>query len=217
MHLRVVGVHLAASLIDGHEHGFYSARGLRHERCGACGCYREACDVASSVLGHLLIELGVGLTYACYHGVVLLALRVVDCECSALACHLHAAAVGREAQRLLHLHGEVRGLLCAVAQSECRQHVAFGRDAYARAAAHAALAKYLLPEVSFALLHLLALRVGIDFVEDEAYLLQLKVYDVIHDALCPPDVVAEEVEVESCVARERFAYVAVEVDGQQPT
>ena len=46
-----------------------------------------------------------------------------------------------------------------------------------------------------------------NLVEYHVYLLQLQVYDVVHDALCGTGVLAEEVEVECGLVREGILHV----------
>ena len=85
----IIGIHFAPALVDGHEHGFNAAGGLRHERGGAGGCDGETSDVAPAILYHVGIELGVSVLDAQHEGVVLLALGIVDGEGSALVGHSH--------------------------------------------------------------------------------------------------------------------------------
>ena len=88
VHIGVAGIHLAPAFVDGHEHGFYAACGLRHQACGACRGNGEAGYVAPSVVCHVGIKLRVGFLDAEDEGVVLLALGVENLEGSALACHV---------------------------------------------------------------------------------------------------------------------------------
>ena len=215
MHLRVVRVHLAAALVDRHEHGFDAARRLRHEASGARGGYGEAGNVAPAVAAHVLVEFGVGLLDAENEGVVLLSLCIVDCKRTAFACHHHAGSVGRDGQRLLHFHGHFRGLFRAVAQSQGGNHVALGRDAHARAASLRCLVLDFLPKAEFRLFHLVVLRVALDFLDDGIDFLLLQVDDVVHEALGEGHVFAELVEVEESLGREGVFHVGVEVDGQE--
>ncbi len=150
----VVGVHLAAALVDGHEHRLDARCGLRHEACGACGRYGQACYVAPSVLGHVGVELRIGLFQAHYVGVVFLAFGVVDLECSALAGQFHRCAVGGQGERAVHEFGEVGRFRGAVAQTQRGEHVAFAGGAHSGASAHEGLAAYLLPQGKLGLLHL---------------------------------------------------------------
>ena len=64
MHLRVIGIHLAATLVYRHEHRLYAACGLRHQTCrtGRGDC--QAGDVAASVFHYVFIQLCVGVLYA---------------------------------------------------------------------------------------------------------------------------------------------------------
>ena len=89
MYVGVVGVHLTATLVDGHEDGLDTRGGLCHEAHGACGGDGEAGDVAAAILLHLVVECGIGILETVDEGVVLLALGVIYLECSTLLGHLH--------------------------------------------------------------------------------------------------------------------------------
>ena len=215
VHGRVVGVHLAAALVDRHEHRFDARRGLGHQAGGARGGDGQAGDVAPAIFCHEFVEFGVGFAQAVDEGVVLFALRVVDFKGSALLGHLHRRAVGLQGHGLVHFHGKVGGFLRAISQSERGQHVAFGRDAHAGAASLSALFVDLLPKVAFCAFHFFRFRVGVDFLHDQFDFLQFQVDDVVHQALGQLHVFLEEVEVEVSFGCERVDHIGVEVDGQQ--
>ena len=59
------------------------------------------------------------------------------------------------------------------------------------------------------LLHLIRLWVAAYLLEYGVYLLYLKVYDVVHHALCYGHMLAQFVEVERSLGRERMLHVAV--------
>ena len=107
----------------------------------------------------------------------------------------------------MHVHGEVRGFLRAVAQSHGGYHIAFGRNAHTRAAAHSTLAAYLFPKMILGPLHLLALRVFLNLIHNQVNLLHLQVHDVVHDALCHLHVLLELVVVEIGILRKRIHHV----------
>ena len=216
MNVGIAGVHLAAALVYGHEHRFDAARCLRHEARSAGGGDGQAGYVAAPVLGHVLIQLRVGLAHPRNKGVVLFALGAVYLERAALAGHVDRRAVGGQGQRLVNLDREIRCLFRAVAKAHGGQHVALGRDAHARAAAHAALAHYLFPQVALGSFHLGALRVAVYLGHYHVNLLKLQVDDVVHYALCSAHVGPEQVVVETRVGRERVDDIRVKVDGQEP-
>ena len=65
------------------------------------------------------------------------------------------------------------------------------------------------------MLHLLALRVAVDLLQDEVNLLLLEVDDVVHETLCQTHVLAEALEIERSLRRKRVVNVTIEIDGQK--
>ena len=102
---------------------------------------------------------------------------------------------------------ELGSLLCSVSQSHCCKHVSLCCDSHACAASHAALAGYLLPEFLLCAFYFVAFWVALNLLLDGLDFLELKVDDVIHDALCLGDVFLEELEIEVCLCGERVHYV----------
>ena len=102
-----------------------------------------------------------------------------------------------------------------ITQTERRQHVTFGSNAYAGTATHGCFSAYFLPKVVFGVFNLFGLRVARHFFKDEFYLLLFKVDNVVHEALRQTDVAAEEIEVKFGFGCERIPYISVEVYGQQ--
>ena len=215
VHVGIAWVHLATTLVDRHEDGLYAAGGLRHQRSGARGCYGQAGNVAASVLHHVVIQLRVGLPHSLYEGVLRLALGIVYLECATLASHLDARTVGVKRQRLMHLDRKVGGLLSTIAQAHGGYHVALGGNTHTRTSALCTLGLYLLPQVHLGPLHLHRLRVALHLLHDKVYLLQLQVYDVVHQALGLLHVVAEQLVVEVGILRKRVLDIRVEVDAEQ--
>ena len=196
MHIGVVGIHLAAAHIDGHEHRLDAACGLRHQRRRSRGGNGQAGNVPAAVLLHVGPQLRVVLLNAQDERICGLALSVINLESTALLGHGHTRTIGTQRQRLMHVHGEFGGFLRAIAQSHGGNHIALGRDAHARTAAHATLATNLFPKMIFGTLHFIALGVFLYLVHDKVYLLHLQVNDVVHDTLCHLHMLLELVVVE---------------------
>ena len=215
MYVGVVGVHLAATGIDGQEDGFDATGGLCHERRGSSRSNGQTGNVSASALHHVGIECGVCVLDAPDEGVVLLALGIVYLEGAALLGHLYAGSVSVQRQRLVHLHAEVGSLLGAVAQSHGSYHVALGSDAHAGTTAFRALGLDFLPQVHLGAFHLHGLRVALYLLHDEVYLLQLQVHDVVHQSLGHLYVLLEQLVVEVCFLGEGVPDIRVEVDAQQ--
>ena len=130
---------------------------------------------------------------------------------------MNGRAVGRNGKGALHLNSKVGGFLRAIGQAECCQHIAFGRDAHARAATLSRLVHNLFPQVALRLLDFIALGVTLNLLLNLGDLFHLEVDDVVHNALCFRHVVAEEVEVEGGLGSKRILHIAIEVDGQEAT
>ena len=217
VHMRVLvgGVDLAAALVDRAEHRLDARRGLRHERRGTRGGDGQHGDVAAADLLHLGVEFRVGLADAGDHRIVLLLGCVVDREGTALGGHLHRSPVSLDSQRLLHLDGECDRLLGTVYQSQCGEHVAFGRDAEARTAALLRHAEDLLPQLQFHAAHVLVLGVGGDLLDDLLDFFQFEVDDVVHHAHGHGHVRPELVEIELRILLERVVHIAQQIERQQ--
>ena len=69
----------------------------------------------------------------------------------------------------------------------------------------------------FGTLHLSVLRILLNLLHDEFYLLHLQVHNVVHEALCQLHVLLEQVVVEIGILGERIHHITVEVDAQQAT
>ncbi len=215
MHVLVAGVHLAATLVHGQEHGLDAAGGLRQDAGGAGGRDGEASDVATAVFDHHLIQFGVGLAQTADVRIVLLALGVENLKCATLLGHDDRRAVGGQRQCLVNRHRECGGLIGAVAQTHSGNHVALGCGAHAGAAALQSLGADFVPQVQLGALHLVGLGVFLDFCYDGLNLLHLQVDDVVHHALCARHMLGKEVEIETGVVGKRVAHITVEVDGYQ--
>ena len=63
------------------------------------------------------------------------------------------------------------------------------------------------------LLNLVALGVGLDFLQNLVHLLELEVDEVVHQTLTLHDMVAKEVEVERGLFGEGFLHIAIKIDG----
>ena len=125
----VRGIDFAAAFIDRAEDRFDARGRLRHERSRARRRNGQQGDVAAAYLDHFVVECRIGFADAADHRVIHLLVCIVYGECSAFGCHLDRCAVGCQSQFFLHLDREIDGFVRAVAQAQCRQHVAFGRDA----------------------------------------------------------------------------------------
>ena len=215
MHIGIIGIHLTTTLVDGHEHRLDATRGLRHQRRGSRRCDSQTGDVAAAIFYHIVVKGCISLLDTLYEGVLGLTLGVVYLEGATLLGHLHTRAIGVQRQRLVHLHAEVGGLLRTIAQSHGGYHVTLGSDTYSRTATLRTLGLDLLPQVHLGTLHLHRLGVGLHLLHDEVYLLQLQVYDVVHQSLGHLHVLLEQLIVEVGILREGFLHVAVQVDAQQ--
>ena len=107
----------------------------------------------------------------------------------------------------MYLLGEVGSLVGTVAQAHSGKHIALGGDAYTCTATKGALVHNLLPQLALSSLNLLALGVALYLLHDGLNLLNLKVDDIVHDALSYSYVLLEEVEVEVCLGGEGVYYV----------
>ncbi len=211
----VVGVDFLAALVRHQEYWFDARCGLRADAHGAGRGYGQQRDVAASVGQHIGVHLRVGLGQALDEGVQLLAVGVIDGEAAALFGHRHRRAVGRAGKGALHADGKVGGLVGAVAQAHCGQHIALGGDAEAGAAAFEAFHFDVEPQILLHRFDFVAFGVGLDLGDDFLHFLQLQVDQVVHQALAHSHVLPEQVEIELGVRRERILDVAEKVDCQQ--
>ena len=69
--------------------------------------------------------------------------------------------------------------------------------------------------MAFRAFDFLRLRVGIDFLQDQFYLLQLQVDDVVHQTLGQPHMLLEQLKVEISIRRKRIHHIRIKVDSQQ--
>ncbi len=215
VHVHVVGVDLAAALVDGEEHRLDARRSLRHDGRGAGRSDGEAGDVAATYAHHLVVQFGIGLAQTADEGVVLLALGIVHLERATLLGHVDRSSVVSQHQFAVHPDREFDGLVRAITQAHRGQHVALAGGAGARAAPHQGLGAYLAPQVQLGTLHLGGLRIGLYLGDDGVYLLHLQVDDVVQHALGLSHMLAEKVEIELGLRREGVLYVAVQVYGHQ--
>ena len=217
MHLLVVGVHLAATLIDGHKHRFDAAGGLCHERCGACGSNRQTGDIATTMLHHVVVELWVGLAQTVHKRVVGLTLSIIDGKGTTFLSHGNRRAIGVERQGLLHANGKIGGLLGAITQPHGGYHVALCGNAHSRATSQSALMLDFLPQMVLGVLHVVALRIIFDLLHDQVDLLHLEIHNVVHDALGHANVSAKLVVIEARCGREGVLHIAIEIEAEQST
>ena len=193
VHMRVVvrGVDLAAALIDRAEDRLDARRGLRHERRRTRRSDRQHGDIAASHPAHLLVERRIGLADAGDHRVVELARGVVEREGPAFFGHLDRCAVGSQGQGFVHLDGECDRFVRTVAHPQRGDHVAFGGDAQAGAAAFECHFAHFFPEVALHVADIGLFGVGVDLGDDLLDLFQFQVDDVVHHAHGLAHVVAE--------------------------
>ena len=208
-------VDLAATLIDGTENRFDARRGLRHERGGSRRGDGQHGDIASSVFYHFGVELRIGLPDAADHRVLLLLACIENFERSALCGHLYRGAVGFQCEGLLYLHGESRRFGRTVTESQCCEHVAFGRDAQSRTTSFAGHRADLFPEFEFHAANVFVFGIGGDLIDDQLDFFQFQVDDVVHHTHRLLDVLLEFLEVERRFFGERFVHVTQQVDRQQ--
>ena len=211
----IVGVDFLAAFIAHQKHRFDARGGLGADTHGAGGGNGEQSDVAAAVLHHLGVEFRVGLGQTLDEGIQLLAVGVVEGETAALFGHVDRGAVGGAGEGALHLDGELGGFVGAVTQTHAGQHVALGGDAQAGAAAFEAFHLDVEPEVALHALDVVAFGVAVDFGEDFVDLFKFEVDEVVHEALCLGDVVAEFIEIERGFGSEGVVDIAVEVDGDE--
>ena len=107
----------------------------------------------------------------------------------------------------MYLLREFGRLLASVSQSHCSEHVALGCDAYTCTASHTALARNLLPEFFLCALYFVAFRVALNLLLDGLDFLELKVNDVVHNALRLCNVLLEELEIKVCLGGEWVHHV----------
>ena len=93
MHVGIIRVDLAATLVDGHEHGLDATRGLRHQRSSTGWSDCQAGDVAATMLHHVLIEFRISILQAENKRIVLLTFSVIDAERTTLLSHLHRRTI----------------------------------------------------------------------------------------------------------------------------
>ncbi len=99
----------------------------------------------------------------------------------------------------MYAFGEIGGFRCAVAQSECREHVAFAGGSHSRASAFECLGANLVPEITLRLLHLIRLGVRFYLGENLVDFFFLQIDYVVHQALGFAHIIAEKLEVELSV------------------
>ena len=215
MHIGVVRIHLAATLVDRHEYRLYARGGLAHERRGARGGNRQAGDISATIFLHVGIQLGVGLLQAQDERIVSLALCIIDGKGTSLPSHCYRGAIGVQGQFLMNRHGEIGRLLRAIAQTQGCNHVALGRNAYARAASLAALILDFLPQMILRLLHARVLGIYLNLLHDHLYLLHFQIDDIIHHPLGKLNMLPELVEVEIGILGEGVYHIAIEVQTDQ--
>ena len=135
-------------------------------------------------------------------------------ERSALCGHLYRGAVGFQCEGLLYLHGESRRFGRTVMESQCCEHVAFGRDAQSRTTSLRAICGSFFQSSS-------STRRMSSSSGSAAILLMINsifsnsVDDVVHHTHRLLDVLLEFLEVERRFFGERFVHVTQQVDRQQ--
>ena len=89
MHIGIIRVNLAATLINRHEYRLDTACCLRHQT----GCARrrngQTGYVAAAIFSHILIQLRICLLYTVDERIVLLALSIINFKSTALLGHFH--------------------------------------------------------------------------------------------------------------------------------
>ena len=215
MHILVVGVHFAATLIHGKKHRLDARGGLGHEARGSGGSNGEAGNIATAIFHHILIELGIGLFQTVDVGILCLALGIVDFKGATLLGHVHRRSIGGKCQCLVNAHRELGSFISTITQAHSSHHVTFGGSSHACTAALQGLGLNLVPQVQFGSLHLTSLGIALDFVDDSLDFLHLEVDDVIHHALGIAHMLAELVEVKVSILREGLFDIGIEIDGNE--
>jgi cytochrome bd-type quinol oxidase subunit 1 len=98
------GAFLAGAFLVLSVHAYYLKKGcgLCHQACSSRRGDCQACNVASPVFYHLIIQRRVSVLQSVYVRICLFPLGVVQRECATLLCHLDRRPVGRKCQRLVY-------------------------------------------------------------------------------------------------------------------
>ena len=115
----------------------------------------------------------------------------------------------------MYAFAEISGCRSAVAESESRDHIAFGCGAETCATARQSFASYLFPQMEFCRFDFHAFRIGFDLRNDGIYFFRFKVNEIVHEPLGFYNMFCQTCEIKRCLKGERIVDVAVEVDGQQ--
>ena len=115
----------------------------------------------------------------------------------------------------MHLDGECDRFVRTVAHPQRGDHVAFGGDAQAGAAAFERHFAHFFPEVALHVADIGLFGIGVDLGDDLLDLFQFQVDDVVHHAHGLAHVVAEFCEIERRLRGEGFVDVAVKIQRQQ--
>ncbi len=113
-------------------------------------------------------------------------------------------------------NAEVRRILSSIAQAQGCQHIPLSGNSKTRTAAFTTLLFDLLPEMIFRILHLFALRITLDLIQDAINLLHLQIDNIIHQTLAILDMLLEFIKIEISIFRERVLHIRIEVDCQEP-
>ena len=194
-HFWVVRIHLTTTLINGKEYGFDATRCLRHQTSSPCRCNRQAGNIATTILHHVFIKVGISLLQAQDERIIHLASGVKDLERTTFARHFYRRTIGCHSQRALHINRKISSILSTITQTERCNHITFGSDTHPRTATFYSLLVNLLPELDFCMLHLFHLGVALNLLQNLLNHLQLKVDNVVHQTLCQAHVLAEEFKV----------------------
>ena len=146
---------------------------------------------------------------------MLFAFGIVNFECSALFGHLNRGIVGRQCQRFLNFFCKVGRFFRSVSQVQSRQHIALGRDSDPRTSPGQRLSLNFLPQFTLGTLDILSFRVGGNLFQNLFNLFRFQIDNVVHDALCQPNMFFKQVEVEIGILTERVHDIRIQVDRQQ--
>ena len=84
MYIGVIWVHLSAAFVYRHEYRFNTRCRLRHDTHGAGGRNRQAGNVASAILLHVIVQAWASLFQAVNERVTGLAVNVENLKCTTL-------------------------------------------------------------------------------------------------------------------------------------
>ena len=207
MYARLIRVNLATALIYRHKDRLYAGCGLCHQACSSRRGDCQACNVASPVFYHLIIQRRVSVLQSVYVRICLFPLGVVQRECATLLCHLDRRPVGRKCQRLVYRHRKSRSLWSSITEAHCGKHISFRCCSKSSASSSQSLVADFLPQIQFCGFNFFRFWIGLYFGNDFINFFHFQIDNVVHQSLSTSDVLSEKVKVKFCFGCERIFYV----------